>query len=182
MTAILCNKIVTLTALKHILLFKVNAHFDSEKLLDFKQQVGAELLVGIVTNKDEMNDDSVEVADKIMWCEPDDVDILVATSNHVTANENFSCRIKTIFICFENANTAKFIYYRTTNDNFNGYLGILYCLDLALSYILKIYSNLLWISSTSDNFESFNDQEKISKAMETFIGNKQYFLWYFIYS
>ena len=59
----------------HFAFFNVNAYFDSEKLLDFKQQVGAELLVGIVTNKDDMNDDSLKLADRIMWCEPDDVDI-----------------------------------------------------------------------------------------------------------
>ena len=45
----------------HFAFFNVNAYFDSEKLLDFKLQVGAELLVGIVTNKDDMSDDSVKV-------------------------------------------------------------------------------------------------------------------------
>ena len=48
----------------HFAFFTVNAHFDSEKLLDFKQQVGAELLIGIVTNKDDVSDDNVKIEKK----------------------------------------------------------------------------------------------------------------------
>ena len=152
----------------HFAFFNVNAHFDSEKLLDFKQQVGAELLVGIVTNKDEMNDDSVEVADKIMWCEPDDVDILVPTINHVTSNENFISIDKNDFlICFENTNTARFISYRTTNDNFNDLSRYANKFQVVADLSPK-YEALIMHMSATDNFD-FGNQEKISKAMETFI-------------
>ena len=152
----------------HFAFFNVNAHFDSEKLLDFKQQVGAELLVGIVTNKDEMNDDSVEVADKIMWCEPDDVDILVPTINHVTSNENFISIDKNDFlICFENTNTARFISYRTTNDNFNDLSRYANKFQVVADLSPKYEALIMHISAT-DNFD-FGNQEKISKAMETFI-------------
>lgn len=152
----------------HFAFFKVNAHFDSEKLLNFKQQVGAELLVGIVTNKDEMNDDSVEVADKIMWCEPDDVDILVGTINHVTSNENFINIDKNDFlICFENTNTARFISYRTTNDNFNDLSRYANKFQVVADLSPKYEALIMHISAT-DNFD-FGNQEKISKAMETFI-------------
>ncbi len=152
----------------HFAFFKVNAHFDSEKLLDFKQQVGAELLVGIVTNKNEMNDDSVEVADKILWCEPDDVDILVATINHVTSNENFISIDKNDFlICFENANTARFISYHTTNDNFNDLSRYANKFQVVADLSPK-YEALIMHLNATDNFD-FGNQEKISKAMETFI-------------
>lgn len=152
----------------HFAFFNVNAHFDSEKLLDFKQQVGAELLVGIVTNKDDMSDDSVKVADKIMWCEPDDVDILVATINHVTSNENFISIDKNDFlICFENTNTARFISYRTTNDNFNDLSRYANKFQVVADLSPKYEALIMYISAT-DNFD-FGNQEKISKAMETFI-------------
>lgn len=152
----------------HFAFFNVNAHFDSEKLLDFKQQVGAELLVGIVTNKDDMSDDSVKVADKIMWCEPDDVDILVATINHVTSNENFILIDKNDFlICFENTNTARFISYRTTNDNFNDLSRYANKFQVVADLSPKYEALIMHISAT-DNFD-FGNQEKISKAMETFI-------------
>lgn len=152
----------------HFAFFKVNAHFNSEKLLDFKQQVGAELLVGIVTNKDDMSDDSVEVADKIMGCEPDDVDILVATINHVTSNENFISIDKNDFlICFENTNTARFISYRTTNDNFNDLSRYANKFQVVADLSPKYEALIMHISAT-DNFD-FGNQEKISKAMETFI-------------
>lgn len=152
----------------HFAFFNVNAHFDSEKLLDFKQQVGAELLVGIVTNKDDMSDDSVKVADKIMWCEPDDVDILVPTINHVTSNENFISIDKNDFlICFENTNTARFISYRTTNDNFNDLSRYANKFQVVADLSPK-YEALIMHMSATDNFD-FGNQEKISKAMETFI-------------
>lgn len=152
----------------HFAFFKVNAHFNSEKLLDFKQQVGAELLVGIVTNKDDMSDDSIEVADKIMWCEPDDVDILVATINHVTSNENFISIDKNDFlICFENTNTARFISYRTTNDNFNDLSRYANKFQVVADLSPKYEALIMHISAT-DNFD-FGNQEKISKPMETFI-------------
>ena len=155
----------------HFAFFNVNAHFDSEKLLDFKQQVGAELLVGIVTNKDDMSDDSVKVADKIMWCEPDDVDILVATINHVTSNENFISIDKNDFlICFENANTARFISYRTTNDNFNDLSRYANKFQVVADLSPK-YEALIMHISAADNFD-FGNQEKISKAMETFIAEQ----------
>lgn len=155
----------------HFAFFNVNAHFDSEKLLDFKQQVGAELLVGIVTNKDDMSDDSVKVADKIMWCEPDDVDILVATINHVTSNENFISIDKNDFlICFENTNTARFISYRTTNDNFNDLSRYANKFQVVADLSPK-YEALIMHISAADNFD-FGNQEKISKAMETFIAEQ----------
>ena len=155
----------------HFAFFKVNAHFDSEKLLDFKQQVGAELLVGIVTNKDDMSDDSVKVADKIMWCEPDDVDILMATINHVTSNENFISIDKNDFlICFENTNTARFISYRTTNDNFNDLSRYANKFQVVADLSPKYEALIMHISAT-DNFD-FGNQEKISKAMETFIAEQ----------
>ena len=152
----------------HFAFFKVNAHFDSEKLLDFKQQVGAELLVGIVTNKDDMSDDSVKVTDKIMWCEPDDVDILVATINHVTSDENFILIDNNDFlICFENTNTARFISYRTTNDNFNDLSRYANKFQVVADLSPK-YEALIMHLNATDNFD-FDNQEKISKAMETFI-------------
>ncbi|MDI4480972.1 hypothetical protein E6P72_07725 [Moraxella osloensis] len=155
----------------HFAFFKVNAHFNSEKLLDFKQQVGAELLVGIVTNKDDMSDDSVEVADKIMWCEPDDVDILVATINHVTSNENFISIDKNDFlICFENTNTARFISYRTTNDNFNDLSRYANKFQVVADLSPKYEALIMHISAT-DNFD-FGNQEKISKPMEIFIAEQ----------
>lgn len=155
----------------HFAFFNVNAHFDSEKLLDFKQQVGAELLVGIVTNKDDMSDDSVKVADKIMWCEPDDVDILVPTINHVTSNENFISIDKNDFlICFENTNTARFISYRTTNDNLNDLSRYANKFQFVPDISPK-YTAIIMNITTADNF-NFNDQEKISKAMETFIAEQ----------
>lgn len=155
----------------HFAFFNVNAYFDSEKLLDFKQQVGAELLVGIVTNKDDMSDDSVKVADKIMWCEPDDVDILVPTINHVTSNENFITIDKNDFlICFENTNTARFISYRTTNDNFNDLSRYANKFQVVADLSPKYEALIMHISAT-DNFD-FGNQEKISKAMETFIAEQ----------
>ena len=155
----------------HFAFFTVNAHFDSEKLLDFKQQVGAELLIGIVTNKDDVSDDSVKVADKIMWCEPDDVDILVATINHVTSNENFISIDKNDFlICFENTNTARSISYRTTNDNFNDLSRYANKFQVVADLSPK-YEALIMHISAADNFD-FANQEKISKAMETFIAEQ----------
>lgn len=152
----------------HFAFFTVNARFDSEKLLDFKLQVGAELLVGIVTNKDDVSDDSVKVADKIMWCEPDDVDILVATINHVTSNENFISIDKNDFlICYENTNTARFISYRTTNDNFNDLSRYANKFQVVADLSPK-YEALIMHMSATNNFD-FGNQEKISKAMETFI-------------
>ena len=155
----------------HFAFFKVNAHFDSEKLLDFKQQVGAELLVGIVTNKDDMNDDSLKLADRIMWCEPDDVDILVATINHVTSDENFIRIDKNDFLlCYENTNTARFISYRTTNDNLNDLSRYANKFQFVPDISPK-YTAIIMNITTADNF-NFNDQEKISKAMETFIAEQ----------
>ncbi|AME01659.1 hypothetical protein A9Z64_05970 [Moraxella osloensis] len=155
----------------HFAFFTVNAHFDSEKLLDFKQQVGAELLVGIVTNKDDMSDDSVKVADKIMWCEPDDVDILVPTINHVTSDDNFIRIDKNDFlICFENTNTARFISYRTTNDNFNDLSRYANKFQVVADLSPKYEALIMHISAT-DNFD-FGNQEKISKPMEIFIAEQ----------
>ena len=155
----------------HFAFFTVNAHFDSEKLLDFKQQVGAELLVGIVTNKDDMNDDSLKLADRIMWCEPDDVDILVATINHVTSDENFIRIDKNDFLlCYENTNTARFISYRTTNDNLNDLSRYANKFQFVPDISPK-YTAIIMNITTADNF-NFNDQEKISKAMETFIAEQ----------
>ena len=169
MTAILYQQDSNFNGVEaHFAFFNVNAHFYSKKLLDFKQQVGAELLVGIVTNKDDMSDNGVEVADKIMWCEPDDVDILVATINHVTSNENFISIDKNDFlICFENTNTARFISYRTTNDNFNDLSRYANKFQVVADLSPKYEALIMHISAT-DNFD-FGNQEKISKAMETFI-------------
>ena len=118
-----------------------------------------------------MSVDSVKVADKIMWCEPDDVDILMATINHVTSNENFISIDKNDFlICFENTNTARSISYRTTNDNFNDLSRYANKFQVVADLSPK-YEALIMHISAADNFD-FANQEKISKAMETFIAEQ----------
>lgn len=152
----------------HFAFFNVNAHFDSEKLLDFKQQVGAELLVGIVTNKDDMSDDSVKVADKIMWCEPDDVDILAATINQITSEENFiSIDENDFLICFENTNNARFISYRTTTNSFNDLSRYTNKFQLVADSLPK-YTAIITHITADDSF-NFDDQEKTTKSMDKFV-------------
>ena len=168
-TAILYQESINSNDAKaHFAFFHVNSQFNSKELLAFKQRVGAKLLIAIVTNEGETSDDRVKVADKIMWCEPDDVDILAATINQITSEENFiSIDENDFLICFENTNNARFISYRTTTNSFNDLSRYTNKFQLVADSLPK-YTAIITHITADDSF-NFDDQEKTTKSMDKFV-------------
>jgi len=168
-TAILYQESINSNDAKaHFAFFHVNSQFNSKELLAFKQRVGAKLLIAIVTNESETSDDRVKVADKIMWCEPDDVDILAATINQITSEENFiSIDENDFLICFENTNNARFISYRTTTNSFNDLSRYTNKFQLVADSLPK-YTAIITHITADDSF-NFDDQEKTTKSMDKFV-------------
>ncbi len=96
-------------------LYIAEPQLTQEELLNFKQQINADLLIAVMTENADLT--TLEVADRVIYCQAKDVESLMQQLNSYADEAAFiSVDFQDILMCFKQANRADFVTFETTLD------------------------------------------------------------------